>query len=109
MKGCLAAAEQFHEQPLEMAVDGFERGQQALARLAVEALDALAQPLDGFHQIVALRGERGVLGFDLAQLFLGAQIYRAKPLAVAAQLFEAFFDLVKRRQLRDRKSTRLNS
>ena len=66
-------------------------------RLAVEALDALAQPLDGFHQIVAFGGERGVLGLDLAQLFLGVQIDRAEPLAVAAQLFEIFLDLVERR------------
>ena len=85
-----------------MAVDDLERGQQPLARLAVEALDALAQPLDGFHQVVALGGERGVLGFDLAQLFLGAQIDRAEPLAVAAQLFEIFLDLGKRRQFRAR-------
>ena len=98
MQRGLAAAEQFDEQPLEMAVDDLERGQQPLARLAVEALDALAQPLDGFHQIVAFGGERGVLGFDLAQFFLGAQIDRAEPLAVAAQLFEIFLDLVERRQ-----------
>ena len=43
--------------------------------------------------------ERGVLGFDLAQFFLGAQIDRAEPLAVAAQLFEVFLDLGERRQL----------
>jgi hypothetical protein len=41
-----------------------------------------------------------VLGFDLAQLFLGAQIDGAEPLAVAAQLFEIFLDLGKRRQFR---------
>ena len=81
-----------------MAVDGLERGQQPLARLAVEALDALAQPLDGFDQVVALGGQRRVLGLDLAQLFLGAQIDGAEPLAVAAQLFEVFLDLGERRQ-----------
>ena len=97
-----AAAEQFGEQPLEMPVDGLERGQQPLARLAVEALDALAQPLDGFDQVVALGGQRGVLGLDLAQLFLGAQIDGAEPLAVAAQLFEIFLDLGERRQFRAR-------
>src|SRR5207247_915668 len=36
------------------------------------------------------------------QLFLGAQVDRAEPLAVAAQLFEIFFDLIKRRQFRAR-------
>ena len=46
--------------------------------------------------------ERGVLGLDLAQLFLGAQIDRAEPLAVAAQLFEVFLDLGERRQFRAR-------
>ena len=80
-------------------VDDLERGQQPLARLAVEALDALAQPLDGFDQVVALGGERGVLGLDLAQFFLGAQVDGAEPLAVAAQLFEVFLDLGERRQL----------
>ena len=85
-----------------MRVDGLERGQQPLARFLVEALDALAQPLDGFDQIVALGGQRGVLGLDLAQLFLGAQIDGAEPLAVAAQLFEVFLDLGQRRQFRAR-------
>ena len=75
---------------------------QPLARFAVEALDALAQPLDGFDQVVALGGQRGVLGLDLAQLFLGAQIDGAEPLAVAAQLFEVLLDLGERRQLRAR-------
>ena len=46
--------------------------------------------------------KRGVLGLDLAQLFLGAQIDRAQPLAVAAQLFEVFLDLGERRQFRAR-------
>jgi len=40
----------------------------------LRALDALAQPLDGFHQIVAFGGERGVLGFDLAQFFLARRL-----------------------------------
>ena len=43
-----------------------------------------------------------MLGFDLAQFFLGAQIDRAQPLAVAPQLFEIFLDLGKRRQFRAR-------
>ena len=68
----------------------------------VEALDALAQPLDGFDQVVAFGGQRRVLGLDLAQLFLGAQIDGAEPLAVAAQLFEVFLDLGERRQFRAR-------
>ena len=33
-----------------------------------------------------------MLGLDLAQLFLGAQVDRAEPLAVAAQAFELFLD-----------------
>ena len=43
-----------------------------------------------------------MLGLDLAQLFLGAQIDRAQPLAVAAHLFEIFLDLGERRQFRAR-------
>ena len=75
-----------------MSVDGLERGQQAFAGLAVEALDTLPQSLDGFHEIVAFGSQRGVLGFDLVQLFFRAQIDRAQPLAVATQLFEIFLD-----------------
>ena len=52
-----AAAEQLGEQVLEVLVDLFERGQQPLARLAVEALDALAQVLDRLDQVVALGGQ----------------------------------------------------
>jgi hypothetical protein len=51
---------------LEVGVDHLERGKQPLARFAVEVLDALTEPLDGFDQIVALGGERAVLGLDLA-------------------------------------------
>ena len=76
--------------------------EQPLARLAVEALDALAQPLDGLDQIVAFGGQCRVLGLDLAQLFLGAQIDRAQPVAVAAQLFEILLDLGEWRQFRAR-------
>ena len=46
--------------------------------------------------------KRRVLGLDFAQLFLGAQIDGAEPLAVAAQLFEVFLDLGERRQFRAR-------
>ena len=99
VKRRLAAAEQLGEQPLEMGVDGFERGQKPLARLAVEALDAGAQLLDRFDEVVALGGERGVLGFDLAQLLLGAQVDGAEAIAVAAQLFQLRLDLRQRRQV----------
>ena len=88
-----AAAEQLGEQVLEVLVDLLERRQQPLARLAVEALDAEPQLLDRLHQVVALGGERGVLGFDLAQFFLGAQVDRAQPLALAAQPLQPFLDL----------------
>jgi hypothetical protein len=63
------------------------------ASIAVEILDALAQSLDRLHQIVALRSKRRMLGLDLAQLFLGAQVDGAEPLALAAQPFELGFDL----------------
>ena len=83
MKRGLTAAEQFREQPLEVLVDGLERGQQPLAGFLVETLDALAQPLDGFDEVIAFGCQRCVLGLDLAQLFLGAQVDGAEPLAVA--------------------------
>ena len=41
-----------------------------------------------------------MLRLDLAQLFLGAQVDRTKPVAVATQLFEIFLDLGQRRQFR---------
>ena len=96
----LAAAEQLGEQMLEVSVHDFERGDQPLARLAVEILDALPQPLDGFDQIVALGDQRGVLGLDLGQFLFGAQIDGAKPLALAPQLFEIGLDLGDVRQRR---------
>ncbi len=76
-----------------MRGDHLERGEQALARLLVEALDALAKALDRLAEIVALGAERGVLGLDLAQFLLGAQIDGADPLAVAPQFLELRLDL----------------
>ena len=101
-----AAAEQLGEQPLEMVVDGLERRQQPFARFAVETLDALPQPLDRFDQVVALGGECGVLGLDLAQFFLGTQIDGAEPFAVAAQLFQVLLDLRQCRQFGLRRDLR---
>ena len=49
-----AAAEQMREQPLEMAVDDVEGGEQPLAALAVEALDRLAQLADRLDHVLAL-------------------------------------------------------
>ena len=92
MQRCFAAAEQFSEQPLEVGVDRLERGQQPFARFAVEALDAGAQLLDRLDQVVALGGQRGVLGLDLAQFFLGAEVDGAEALAVAAQFFDLRLD-----------------
>jgi hypothetical protein len=40
-----------------MVVHYLERGQQALARFAVQAVDAVAQPLDRLDEVVALGGE----------------------------------------------------
>ncbi len=48
-----AAAEQPHEELGEVLVDLLEGRQQALAPFAVEAGDALAQPGDGGHQVLA--------------------------------------------------------
>src|SRR3972149_2055515 len=55
-----------------MIVDDRERAKQAFTRFAIEALDALAQPLDRFDQVVALAGQRGGLALDLAQFLLRA-------------------------------------
>ncbi len=59
----------------------------------VQALDALAQLVDRGDQVVALGGEVVVLLLDLAQLFFGAQIDRAEPLALAAQPLQRRLDV----------------
>src|SRR5215472_11594328 len=76
-----------------MIVDDLEGGEQPLARLAVEILDALAQPLDRLDEIIPLGGKRAMLRLDLAQLLLGAQIDGAEALALAAQAIEPRLDL----------------
>ena len=78
---------------LKCVVHHFERRQQPLARFAVEVLDALAEALDRLDQVVALLGETVMLGLDLAQLFLGAQIDGAEPLALAADAVELGLDV----------------
>ena len=71
---------------------------QALARLAVEAVDALPQPPDRLDEVVALGGELGVLRLDFAQFLLGEQIDRAEPFALAADAVELGFDFGDLRQ-----------
>src|SRR5262249_56145403 len=87
------ATEQLSEKVLEVLVDLFEGGQQALARLAVEALDAKPQFLDCFHKIVALGRERRVLSLDLSQFFFCSKIDGSEAFPLAAQTLEFFFDL----------------
>ncbi len=89
----VAAAEQLGEQMLEVLVDDLERGQQPFARLGVETVDALAQALDRLDQVVALAGELVVLLLDLAQLFFGAQVDGAEPLALAPDAIERGLDI----------------
>ena len=72
------------EQALEMLVHHLERSEQPLAGFAVEALDAMAEPLDRLGEIIALGGERVMLGLHLSQLFLRAQIDRPDSFPVAA-------------------------
>ena len=77
-----------------------ERRQQPLAGLLVQANDPLAKPRDRGNQIITLGGQRGVLGFDLAKLFLGAQIDRAELLALAPQALKVGLDCRDFRQRR---------
>ncbi len=85
----LAAAEQLGEELLEVAADLLEGGEEALAALAVQALDALAQAADGGDQVVALGRHAGDLLLELVGLFLGAQVHRAHGLALVHQALEA--------------------
>ena len=75
------AAEQTHEQRLEMLLDLGERGAQPLAALAVQGRDRPAQALERCGQL----GLLGLQGLDphgqLLHLVEGAQIDRAEPLA----------------------------
>ncbi len=81
------------EQPLEVAVDHIEGGKQALAALAVEALDRLAQLADRLDHVLAFRNDRLQPLGKLPLLLLGAQIDRAEPLALDLQPVEPLFDL----------------
>jgi len=49
-----------------VGADHLEGAKQPLTRLAIEALNTLAQPLDGLNEIIALGGQRRVLGLDFA-------------------------------------------
>ena len=83
-----AAAEQADEQLAEMLVDLGEGGEQALAPLAIECRDALAQLGDGAGQILALANQVGQLFLDLDRFRLGDQIDRAHIVALADQALE---------------------
>ena len=81
------------EQPLEMAVDDVEGGEQPLAALAVEALDRLPQLADRLDDVVALGDQRLQPLRQLRLLFLGAQIDGAEPLALDLQPLEPPLDV----------------
>ena len=77
-----------------MLVDHLEGGDQPLAALAVQLVDALAQARDGAGQVGAL----GLHGLSRVAVFggllLGAQVDRADGLALALQVVEVGLDAV---------------
>ncbi len=82
-----AAAEQHRKEPLELAVDDLEGGEQALAALPVEGADRLAQPAHSLAEIVALGGQPLALAPDLGQFVLGPQIDGTEALRTEALHF----------------------
>ena len=88
----LAALEQGLEQRLEVLVDHLESGDQTLAALGVQLIDAVAQAGDRAGQVGALGlHDRQALGvFD--GLFLGAQVDRSDGVALALQVVEVGLD-----------------
>src|SRR3546814_8319079 len=94
-----AAAEEAHEELLEVGVHRLEGRQEAFSSLAVQAGDALAQAGDGVHQVAALRLHADDLLVELAGLHLGAQVDRAHVVALADQASELGLYLLARRQL----------
>ena len=72
-----------------MAVHRLEGGEQPLAPLAVQVLDAVPQPLDRLLEILALdRACRRAASSSSLRLLLGAQIDAAEPLALVLQLVQ---------------------
>src|SRR6202020_1904747 len=84
----LAALEQGRKQILEMVVDDVESGDEPLAPLLIEGANRAAQALDRFGQIVALGDELVAACPNLNEFVVRAQVDRAEPLALPAQILE---------------------
>ena len=69
-----------------MLVDHIEGGEQALAALAVEAADGLAQALDGLDEVVALGRRCVVLASSSVSSSSARRFTGAEALAVALRL-----------------------
>ena len=76
-----------------MVVDDVESGDEPLAPLLIEGANRAAQALDRFGQIVALGDELVAARKDLNEFVVGAQVDRAEPLALLAQILELALDL----------------
>ena len=98
----LAAAEQLGEELLEVAAHLLEGGEETLAALAVQALDALAQAADGGNEVVALGRHTGDLLLEFVGLFLGAQVDRTHRLALVHEALELVLGLLHFGQLFER-------
>jgi hypothetical protein len=61
-------------------------------------LDSEPQFLDCLNQVVAFRGEGGVLGLNLSQFFLSAKVDGAQAFTFTPQALKLFFDFHKIRQ-----------
>jgi hypothetical protein len=81
------------EQPLEVAVDHVEGGEQPLAAFTIEALDRLPELADRLDDVLALGNDRFEPVGELLLLFLGAQIDGAEPFALDLQPVELALDL----------------
>ena len=85
-----SAAEERAEDLLEVTVDGGERLGEPLPGRFVDALDGLGGLGNRVDQVLALRRQEGVAGFELVELVDGHHVDRAKAIDPGAQLGDGF-------------------
>jgi len=95
----LAAAEEMREETREVRVHLLEGFEHALAALAVQARNSLAELRDGADEILALARHRLELLGEFARFFLGAEVDAAEAFSLALQAVELRVDLLDGRKL----------
>jgi hypothetical protein len=86
-----AAAEQRAEGFLKIPVDGGKRLGEAMPRRLVDPLDRLRGLGDRVDEVLALRGQERMAGFELVELLDRHHVHRAEAVDLGAQLHDRFF------------------